>query len=73
MIFILLLLAGCNSEPKDFFKNNRSGHDSDYGVMKGGSDHVITVHGFYDDYEVCREIVEMLERDGGHYNCEALN
>jgi len=73
LISILVALTGCDSTPGDYFSNNKIGSGTDFAVMKNGDDHVITVHGFIDDYETCKEIVVLLETKGGSYTCSALN
>jgi len=73
LISILVALTGCDSTPEDYFSNNKIGSGTDFAVMKNGDDHVITVHGFIDDYETCKEIVVLLETKGGSYTCSALN
>ena len=90
MMLVVLLLAGCERDsfanldaPRDFFGKNRIGSSADYGVMKFGDDHVITVHGFSDDSGTCREIVRAMnynacQETGGQgclnpYSCVPLN
>lgn len=76
-VLVSLLLASCDiSGPKtarEFFSENKSG-SPDYGVMKNGTDHVISVHGFVDNLTNCLEIAEMLSKKGqGGYTCAPLN
>ena len=89
LLFTLVLcLAGCSKAenlemPRDFFKKNRIGSSVDYGVMKFGNDHVITVHGFVDDFKTCQEIATAMnfnacQETGGQnclnpYSCAPLN
>lgn len=89
LMFIVLVasLVGCEKEalnaPQDFFSKERIGSSPDYGVMKFGNDHVITVHGFMDDLGTCEEIVTAMninackETDGQEclnpYSCSPLN
>jgi hypothetical protein len=50
------------------------GSDGDYGLYKQGQkDHVITVHGFYENKAVCSEIAETFTADGpAAYTCLPL-
>lgn len=70
-------LMGCSKSPKEHFKSNQSGVSPDYGVYYDGNldDHVVTVHGFWDDYSVCMNIAELLKKqsDGESYSCRKLN
>jgi len=70
---VVAVLTGCDSTPEEYFSHNKVGSGIDFAVMKNGDDHVITVHGFVDDYDTCKEIVVMLETKGGSYTCSALN
>lgn len=60
-IFFTTSLTGCHKDnldvPREFFKNHKTSSSPDYGVMKFGNDHVITVHGFMDDLVTCQEVV----------------
>lgn len=95
MLLLLAFLFGCSEKnnldaPREFFKNNiigieRDGSDRDYGIVKWNDPkhHVISVHGFVDDYDVCRKISDHLnvdackELDGKNclnpYSCIPLN
>lgn len=69
-----LFFVGCEHKtPKDYFAKNKIGAGSDYGIMKNGYDHVITIHGFLDDYDTCQDIAAMLNAEGGRYTCQPLN
>ncbi len=86
-ILFLTCLVGCDKDDlnatREFFSNHKIGSSPDYGVMKFGNDHVITVHGFMDDLATCQEIVTAMnfnackETDGqgclNPYSCAALN
>lgn len=90
LIFLVLFitsLAGCQKDnldaPREFFNNHKIGSSPDYGVMKFGNDHVITVHGFMDDLATCQEVVTAMnfnacKETGGQgclnpYSCTPLN
>ena len=86
-ILFITSLVGCQKDnfdaPREFFSNHRIGSSPDYGVMKFGNDHVITVHGFMDDLVTCQEIVAAMnfnackETNGQEclnpYTCTPLN
>ena len=85
--FVAALLVGCEQDspdaPRKFFNSHKIGSSADYGVMKFGNDHVITVHGFMDDFATCQEVVQAMnfnackETDGkgclDPYSCAPLN
>lgn len=92
VVFSLFVLIGCAkdpyaslSAPREFFSDHQVGSAHDYGVIKFGNpeDHVVTVHGFADDGESCKEIAAALNANacketGGQqclnpYSCDALN
>lgn len=88
ILLIVTGLIGCDKTdnldaPREFFSKNRIGSSADYGVMKFGSDHVITIHGFTDDLGTCQEIVKAMNANacketGGKdclnpYSCAPLN
>jgi hypothetical protein len=90
LLLVVFLVAGCERDPlnnleapREFFNKNKVGSSADYGVMKFGTDHVITVHGFTDDFGTCQEIVATMnhnacEETGGKdclnpYSCALLN
>ena len=87
MFVVALANAGCEQDnldaPRKFFGSHKIGSSPDYGVMKFGNDHVITVHGFMDDLATCQQIVNALNKDackelGGTgcldpYSCQPLN
>lgn len=86
-LLMSLSLAGCESGQKqvtqeavkEFFAKNRVGSSSDYAVMKNGTDHLLTVHGYTDDLDVCLRLIEPYNRDQslsvipGSYTCVPLN
>lgn len=88
----VLLLTACTNAgddsldaPRKFFAENKIGSSVDYGIIKMGDlrNHVITVHGFTDDFASCKEVVEALNTNackelGGQncldpYSCVPLN
>lgn len=81
--FLLVLMAGvmlasCDSDnlsaPRKFFEKNKIGKSPDFGIMKRGTDHVVTVHGFYDDLGVCQTLAATLNREEPNtYTCQPLN
>jgi hypothetical protein len=78
MVASFLVLAGCSESHQDHFKSNQSVVSADYGIFYDGNldDHVVTVHGFWDDHSVCEEVVKMLENmstKGQSYSCIKLN
>lgn len=88
IFLFMLFLIGCDNEnldgPRKYFSSNKIGSSPDYGVMKWGNDHVISVHGFMDDLKTCEEIVTALNSnackeitDGSSclnpYSCQPLN
>lgn len=86
-IIVFLFFAGCDvgqkeitqEDVKDYFSDNRVGSFSDYAVIKNGTDHLITVHGYADDLSVCLSLIEPYNRDAslsvfaGQYTCVPLN
>ena len=77
VVLLSLVLAGCDlggpKTAREFFAQKKGGAP-DYGVMKNGDDHVISVHGFVDNLTNCLEIAEMLSGKGqGGYTCVPLN
>jgi len=64
---------------KEFFAKNRVGSSPDYAVMKNGTDHLLTVHGYGNDLDVCLRLIEPYNRDPslstipGIYTCVPLN
>jgi len=78
VVTIVLGAIGCEENnfegPRNYFTDNKIGYGADYGVMKRFDEHVISVHGFSNDLEVCLEIVEMLnEEEPDTYTCQPLN
>lgn len=75
IVLAALFISGCQREvsPREFFEKRKI-KQPDYGVMKNGNDHVITIHGFYDNLTNCLEIAELFNRKAsGTYTCAALN
>lgn len=58
---------------RKFFENTDVSLTPVYGIMNNPDDHVATVHGFFDNLEVCQVIVELLSKDGHIYICVKLN
>jgi hypothetical protein len=57
-----------------YFDKHKIGRGADYGIFKNDTDHVVTVHGFVSDLEVCIEIVTMLNKEQpDKYSCKPLN
>jgi hypothetical protein len=92
LCLLLVGIASCARDqygnlnsPRRFFERSQIGSSPDYGVVKFGNpeDHVITVHGFSDDYASCKEIVDALNTNactelGGQdclnpFSCQKLN
>lgn len=90
LIFSLVFsvaLAGCEWKAQDsnqndvkaFFAKHKVGSSPDYAVMKNGTDHLLTIHGYTDDLAVCMQIIEPYNRDAslsvipGVYSCVPLN
>jgi|SRR3989338_8526265 len=90
LIFLFLFsatLAGCDwkiqdsdqNDVRDFFARHKVGSSPDYAVMKNGTDHLMTIHGYGDDLAVCVQLIEPYNRDTslsvipGSYSCEPLN
>lgn len=70
--------------PREFFGRTRIGSSPDYGIIKPGDDHVITIHGFVDDAAVCHQLARALNEDAckelpsgstclNPFTCERLN
>lgn len=87
MLIMFVSLPGCESKQKvvgqeavkDFFAKNRIGSSPDYAVMKNGTDHLLTIHGYGDDLDVCLRLIEPYNRDSslsiipGSFTCVPLN
>lgn len=87
LILFGMCIAGCEQSnldaPRKFFGGQKFGSSPDYGVMKFGNDHVVTVHGFADDLGTCQEItaamnINACKETGGQgclnpYSCAPLN
>ena len=62
---------------RNFFERNNVSPTPVYGVMKNKDDHVATVHGFADNLEICKEFVEILNKEGSQstnlFSCIKLN
>lgn len=77
----LALLVGCGETndldaPRKFFSKNKSGNSPDYGIFKGlgTDDHVVSVHGFIDDLDICLKLAAKLnEEEQRAYRCAPLN
>lgn len=86
-VSLALCAAGCGnfdaSDPREYFDRHKSGTSPDYGIMRFGSDHVATIHGFVDDLEMCLQIADSMNKTacaetGGNgclnpFSCRALN
>lgn len=87
MLIMFVSLTGCESKQKivdqeavkKFFTKNRVGSSPDYAVMKNGTDHLLTIHGYGDDLDVCLRLIEPYNRDPslsiipGSFTCVPLN
>jgi hypothetical protein len=87
MLTVVVSVIGCESKQKvveqeavkEFFAKNRVGSSPDYAVMKNGTDHLITIHGYDDDLGVCLKLIEPYNNDlslsvlPGKYTCVPLN
>ena len=62
-----------------FFAKNKVGRSPDIAVMKNGTDHLMTIHGYMDDLAVCEQLIEPYNQDSslstlpGSYSCVPLN
>jgi hypothetical protein len=84
---VFVLVAGCESKQKiadqeavkEFFAKHRVGSSPDYAVMKNGTDHLLTIHGYSNDLDVCLRLIEPYNRDPslsimpGTFTCVPLN
>ncbi len=82
---VFICLVGCASKDTDqddvqrFFAKHKSGGSPDYAVIKNGTDHLITIHGYADDLSVCMELIKPYNKDPslstlpGSYSCVPLN
>lgn len=80
-------LGGCEQKAQDsdqndvkaFFAKHKVGSSPDYAVMKNGTDHLMTIHGYADDLATCMQLIEPYNRDSslsvipGAYSCVPLN
>ena len=88
MIVITALFSfSCQQSPKEvdqvsvkeFFSKHRVGQSPDYAVIKNGKDHLLTIHGYANDLDVCLRLIEPYNRDSslsvtpGSYECVPLN
>lgn len=83
--FSILPLSSCDSDSqfsdkesaRHFFERNRANLTPVYGVIKNGVDHVATVHGFVDNLQICKEVIEVLNHEGQRvtkdFSCAKLN
>lgn len=79
------VIAGCGDQHPDqsdvqqFFSKHKIGSSPDYAVMKNGTDHLMTIHGYTDDLSVCMQLIEPYNKDAslstwpGTYSCVPLN
>ena len=59
---------------RKFFERTTVSLTPVYGVMKNRSDHVVTVHGFVDNAEICKELVEVLNKPvPAVFTCQKLH
>lgn len=69
-IFGWFASSGCGPEP---FDSKDAGLYQSSPVGQDGWYHVATLHGWADNFEVCREIVEFLEETGNRtYMCQGI-
>lgn len=74
LVFSTLIFAIGTDKLTEYFNNNKIGRGADFGVFKKNDDHVISVHGFVNDLEVCLEIASMLNMaEPTIYSCKPLN
>lgn len=85
LVVVSTLLCGCGVREVDqrdvqrYFSTHRVGSSPDYAIMKNGTDHLITIHGYSDDRAVCLQIIEPYNKDSslsvfpGTYSCVPLN
>jgi len=86
---LAILISSCNEIPSSvgdhedvarFFGNHKCGESPDYAIEMQSTveptqwDHVITVHGFTDDFDACEKLVDHLNRTAtGNYRAVPLN
>ena len=71
---LLLGVSGCSESPADYFRGNPTDYSPDYGLYKKGTEHVISIHGFAEDYEICMEIAASFNiKEPGQYTCVQLD
>jgi hypothetical protein len=74
IILSATLLASDIESLTTFFNSNKIGHSADYGVFKRDTDHVISIHGFDEDLDICLEIISTLNQEQPNvYSCKPLN
>lgn len=85
IIGLTAVIAGCGVQQSDqsdvqqFFSKHKIGSSPDYAVMKNGTDHLMTIHGYTDDLKVCMQLIEPYNKDPslstlpGTYSCVPLN
>lgn len=82
---LAVVLISCGVQDSDqgdvqrFFARHKIGSSPDYAVMKNGTDHLMTIHGYGDDLGVCMQLIEPYNKDPslsalpGSYSCVPLN
>jgi hypothetical protein len=86
LLFAFLPLSACDQQKevdqeavRKFFAKNRVGPSPDYAIMKNGTDHLATIHGYMNDRETCLQLIEPYNKNPslsllpGTYTCVALN
>lgn len=85
IIGLTAAIAACGVQDSDqddvqrFFAGHKIGTSPDYAVMKNGTDHLMTIHGYADDLSVCMQLIEPYNKDPslstlpGTYSCVPLN
>ncbi|MGH9340478.1 MAG: hypothetical protein ACRD1R_13030 [Acidobacteriota bacterium] len=84
-IVLAATVGGCGVQKADqadvqrFFSTHKVGSSPDYAVMKNGTDHLTTIHGYMDDLATCMQLIEPYNKDSslstlpGTYSCVPLN
>lgn len=88
IIFFIIFSTGCSTttareasqeDLQEFFRTHRIDKSIDYAIMKNGTDHLATIHGYADDKSVCLELIKPYNEDPslsslpGTYTCVPLN
>jgi hypothetical protein len=80
VVIALAVLSACDSEPdpqaaRRFFEKANVSLTPVFGILKNGSDHVATVHGFVDNLSICEELVTTLNKPEAtkSFSCAKLN